>query len=215
MQFASAPSGVYTIDPGGGSFRAYCDQASDGGGWTLAMKVDGRLATFAYDAPIWENADLVAPMSPQHDHVEAKLQTFNALAFTEVRLELEYPIDSGEVRSIVLPLAATQMGELFTSGQSRTTTLGRDAWKNLIGTASSLQLNCNSEGTNQLYDFSRVRIGIVGNNEDDCLSTDSRIGVGGGGTVCSDPTQSAGNSSCYLGDNGDVELQAFAWVYIR
>src|SRR5262245_19358859 len=39
--FPNAPSGVYSIDAGSGGFQTYCEQTGDGGGWTLALKVDG------------------------------------------------------------------------------------------------------------------------------------------------------------------------------
>jgi hypothetical protein len=212
--YPSAPSGVYPIAAGAGTFDAFCEQTADGGGWTLALKIDGMQDTFAYDQPIWENDTLLGTSSPGIEPVEAKLQTWSALAFTELRLGLEAPPGSGDVRWLVIPLAASRLGELFAPGQTRVTTVGRTAWKSLMA-GSSLQLNCNLEGTNVYHEYSRVRLGILGNNEDNCATPDSRIGIGGGGTVCGEPTQSAGNTACYSPDNGNVELPAFAWLFVR
>ena len=218
MMQPSAPSGVYNIETGGTMFAAYCDQTGDDGGWTLALKVDGRTTTFNYDALIWESATLLGATMPGLDHTEAKLQTFNTISFTELRIGLEYPIDSGTIRYLVLPLAATNMSELFAGGTMHATTLGRDAWKGLVGTDASLQPNCNLEGANVYHELTRVRLGIIANEQEDCDSPDSRLGVGGAGLPVCDPVpdvQTAGNSSCYGGDNGDVELAAFAWVFVR
>ena len=213
--FPEAPSGVYTLDAGTGVFQAYCEEDTDGGGWTLALKVDGRQATFAYDAALWENTDLLATDAPDLDRKEAKLETWNAIGFTELRIVFEFPVASGGVNVLIVPLGAGKLSDLFAAGQARTTTLGRDAWKSLLGSTASLQPNCNQEGTNQVLTGSRVRLGILGNNEVDCLSPDSRIGIGGAGTVCGTPTESAGNSACFSADNGDAELPAFAWVFVR
>jgi len=51
-------------------------------------------------------------------------------------------------------------------------------WKTLIGSQASLQRNCNKEGFNVA--IGKARIGIVGNNENDCNSCDSRIGFATG-----------------------------------
>lgn len=209
-----APSDVYLIGAGSG-FRAYCDQTADGGGWTLALKVDGREQTFAYDNMIWQDSTTLATASAGLEPVEAKLETFQAIAFTSLRVVFEYPIGSGDQRSVILPVAAPSLRELF-AGPAQITTLGRDAWKGLLGPAASLQLQCNAEGTNVTSPVAKVRIGIVGNNEADCATPDSRLGVGGGGSSCVVPDrQTAGNSACFEADNGDLEAPAFAWVFVR
>ena len=214
MQYPNAPSGVYVIDTGTVIFRAYCEQTGDGGGWTLALKVDGRLTTFNYDNAIWEDTTLLGTDTPNLDHSEAKLETWSSIAFTEMRVGLEYPIDTGTVNWLVVPLSGARLYDLFQPNQGQTTTLGRDAWKSLLSTYASLQPNCNMEGTNVYDSNARVRIGIISNQEADCLTPDSRIGIGGGGTTCGG-TETAGDTACFTPDNGDVELAAFGWVLVR
>lgn len=214
--FPAATTGVYTLDAGTGTFHAYCDLAGDGGGWTLALKADGSKTTFAYDAAIWQDATILAPGSPDLDRMEAKLETFNAVPFTELRVGLEAPIGSNTIQWLVLPIGANRLRDLFSAPTATPTMLGRDAWKNLLGTSASLQPNCNLEGINVDASPERVRIGIIGNNEADCASPDSRLGIGAVPLEqCGGMVETTGNTSCFGGDNGDVSIAAFGWVEVR
>lgn len=215
-QFAPA-SGVYSIDAGTGAFPAYCEMAADGGGWTLVMKVDGAQPTFAYDQAVWQDTTTLRTDAPDFDHTEARLESWNAVAFTEIRVVLEFPIGSGTLRSVILPIAGARLVDLFTAAPRTVTALGRDAWKGLIGPTASLQLECNDEGLNVGNAASRMRIGIVSNQEPDCGTPDSRIGIGGADAAqCTFPTtEAAGNSACFTPDNGEVEQVAFGYVLVR
>ena len=87
-----------------------------------------------------------------------------------------------QIKFIVINQQANSLYSLIADGQYRSTSLGRDRWKSLIGSEVSLQFSCNKEGFNAistLEQSSRARIGILGNNElDECDSCDSRIGFG-------------------------------------
>jgi hypothetical protein len=119
----------------------------------------------------------------------------------------------------VIAQGGASLQALFSAGYTATA-LGRTAWKGLIGPTGSLQANCNQEGFDSApagLGWPRTRIGIVSNQENDCGSPDSRIGIGGAGGTCSD------NASITTGDvaagcspdNGDVNIAGFGYVFVR
>ena len=111
---------------------------------------------------------------------------------------------------------ASSLYSLIQDGQYRPTKQGRDEWKKLIGSQASLQKNCNKEGFNVLSDNAnscKARIGIVSNNEDDCSSSDSRIGFGTGGYP--DDTTTCGNVAKHGGDSGDKFVKAMGYIFVQ
>ena len=108
------------------------------------------------------------------------------------------------------------MYSLIADGQYRSTSLGRDTWKSLIGSDASLQKNCNKEGFNAVgdnSDQSKARIGIISNQQDDCSSCDSRIGFGTGGKH--DNSNSCGNEATRSPDNGDKHIKAMGYILVQ
>jgi hypothetical protein len=81
----------------------------------------------------------------------------------------------------------------------------------------SLQPNCNREGFNSICGGdTRVRIGIVSNQENDCNTCDSRVGFGASGSNCGqNPNNSCGNEAYCSPDNGDRSTKAFGYIFVR
>ena len=78
--------------------------------------------------------------------------------------------------------------------------------------------NIKSEQSDRALINSRARIGILGNNENDLYSPDSRIGFGTGGTARDeDDTNSCGNeaASGLSADNDRKSIKAFCYVLIQ
>ena len=86
------------------------------------------------------------------------------------------------INFLAINQVADSLYSLIADGQYRPTqSLGGTMWKTLIGSQASLQQNCNMEGFNvvsSVESYSKVRIGFLANNEDDCNRCDSRIGFG-------------------------------------
>ena len=118
-------------------------------------------------------------------------------------------------RFIVIKKEASSLYSLIADGHYRETSLGRDTWKSLIGSEASLQLNCNKEGFNAVFkdQFSKARIGIIANNQNDCKSCDSRIGFGTGGSP--DHSNTCGNAARHGGDNGDKDIKAMGYILVQ
>jgi hypothetical protein len=115
-----------------------------------------------------------------------------------------------------LPITRPALLNLFQGNAYVATAIGRNAWKALI-TNSSLQPNCNREGFNSNpTGGARSRIGIVSNQENDCNSPDSYIGIGNNAAGCNGVAeQRVGNMASCTGDNGDKSLAAFGVVFVR
>jgi hypothetical protein len=210
---------VYTLDPGDGAapFDAFCDMTTLGGGWTLALKADGASPTFAYDSALWESREPLNAHSPDRDLSEAKLGSFSRTPVSEVLLSFETPPGAGQLRSVRFDVTADSLHALFAGGAFEPVSAGRDAWLEAVPGAD-LQPNCNREGFNNGGEFTRVRLGILGNNEDDCDSNDSRLGLGGGGCgVCSHCDSGPGMDGPSVGSNfkGCSAVVTFAWLHVR
>ena len=121
-----------------------------------------------------------------------------------------------QINFIVINKQANSLYSLIADGKYRNTTLGRDTWKTLIGSQASLQRNCDKEGFNaESYrgDFSRARIGILGNELKHCKSPDSRIGFGTGGYPGFSNT--CGNEAEIQTDNGEKHIKAIGYILVQ
>ena len=171
--------------------------------------------TFLYDKALWSNKEtfkLIGGKTGFDDH-ETKLPTYWNTSFSKICLGMKI---NNQIRFIVINKQANSLYSLIADGQYRNTSLGRDTWKSLIGSEASLQKNCNKEGFNAVShnpDHSKVRIGIISNDHDNCASCDSRIGFGTGGKP--DNSNSCGNDAEWSPDNGDKHTKAMGFILVQ
>ena len=80
-----------------------------------------------------------------------------------------------------------------------------------------MQANCNTQGFNAVgnnnFGGAKARIGIVGNQENDCNTCDSRIGFGTGGAH--DDSNTCGNEATHSPDNGDKHIKAMGYILVQ
>ncbi len=210
----AAFNGTYWIDPDGptgpiAAFQAWCDIA--GGGWTLALQVNGAKAEAAYASPFWtEITPTVAPAWPAA--VSARMAGYATLPVTAVKIVF---VVQGQPRTLILPVAAKSLHALVT-GPAVKTTASVVAWQALLP-KGSLQGHCLLQG----FDVAapngvKARIGIFGNNEKDCGSVDSWIGLGATANICgAKDVPTTGNLACWNPDFGDASQSAVGWVLVR
>ena len=173
--------------------------------------------TFHYDEELWENSNEhnLPGGETGFDSQETKLPTYWDTPFSKICLGME--IGQG-MKFIVIDRQATSLYSLIADGQYRATSLGRNTWKELIGSQASLQTNCNKEGFNAAgsgQGSSKARIGILGNNENSCVSPDSRIGFGTGGYH--DDSNTCGNEAIdhSSSDTGGQHIKAMGYILVQ
>ena len=118
---------------------------------------------------------------------------------------------------ILINKTADSLFSMIADGQYRSTSLGRDMWKALIGPEASLQLHCNKEGFNVKCSCnicSKVRIGILGNGRIGCDECpDSRLGFGAGNHP--DDSNTCGNAAISNGDNGAKNIKTMGYILVQ
>ena len=111
---------------------------------------------------------------------------------------------------MLVNFSATSLYSVIAGGNYHETNAGRAEWMSLINGAS-LQPNCNKEGFNIKFSGHnmKLRIGITGNNENDCNSCDS---VTGFGFEISTWKLSSGNIQLYIAIR---TLKTFGYIFVK
>ena len=171
--------------------------------------------TFNYSSSLWRNNETfnLDGGKTGFDSQETKLPSYWNTSFSKICLGMKI---GQQIKFIVINKQANSLYSLIADGQYRSTSLGRDTWKSLIGSEASLQKNCNKEGFNAVGgkpSNSKARIGIISNQQDDCASCDSRIGFGTGGKH--DNSNSCGNEATHKSDNGDKHMKTMGYILVQ
>ena len=107
------------------------------------MKIDGAKKTFTFNSALWSNKETYNEDSVAMNDIEAKLASYWALPFTELRLGMKIGTTT---RWIVISLKARSLYSLIADGQYRRTSIGRNTWRSLLP-RTTLQANCNKVNT--------------------------------------------------------------------
>ena len=173
--------------------------------------------TFHYDSKLWSNNESfnLEAGKTGFDLQETKLPTYWNTPFSKICLGMKV---AKRNRFIAINKTASSLYALLVDGKYRSTSLGRDTWKALIGSQASLQINCNREGFNVVSHFGddywpRARIGIVSNNQNDCYTCDSGIGFGTSGYP--DNATTCGNGANGLYTAEDANIKAVGYILVQ
>ena len=172
--------------------------------------------TFHYTSALWSDKNEYNPRGGEtgFNTRETKLPTYWNTSFSKICLGMKI---GHQNNFIVISKQADSLYSLIADGQYRNTSLGRNTWKTLIGSQGSLQSKCNKDGFNFVSDgnsHSKARIGILGNNENNCNSCDSRIGFGTGGHP-DDDSNTCGNQATHSPDNGNKHIKAMGYILVQ
>ncbi|XP_028396056.1 uncharacterized protein LOC114520053 [Dendronephthya gigantea] len=216
------PNGVYSLrlNSSTAPYKVYCHmtdiQGCGGGGWTLALKVDGKKSTFYYESSHWTNKESYAVEDGLEGltEKESKLASYWNTPFKKICLGMTV---NGDRRWMMLDYEASSLHSLIAGNQFQRTSAGKNAWMSMI-VGSLLQANCNREGfmirnAFHIYSFD-ARLGFLANNEGDCLSSDSWVGFGAKYTGCETVNLACGNR-VVCGSSQLVNIPAFGYMLVQ
>ena len=170
-------------------------------------------STFHYNSGFWSNKEIFNLKGGKtgFDREETKLPTYWTTPFSKICLGMRI---NQQINFVAVNKEASSLYSLIADGQYRATSLGRNTWKSLIGSAGSLQQYCNKEGFNaECIADASARIGILGNEDNHCTSCDSRIGFGTAGQP--NDSNTCGNEASWFPDNGEKHIKAMGYILVQ
>ena len=172
----------------------------------LALAIDGTKDTFNYDGPLWTNDKLL------DEDGESKTDAF----FTPSTTFTVVMRTGSEERTLLVELNHPKsLKELFSGGYTKTSA-SLDEWRGLVPNAG-YQPRCNRQGFNVAADGCyvddasdyrcRLRLGIWFNEQDNCMSSDSFLGLGA--------TKWSSGAVCEYADEGQCRnVPSFTRIYV-
>ena len=146
------------------------------------------------------------------DSQETKLPSYWNTSFSKICLGMKI---NDQINFIVISKKAKSLYSLIADGKYRSTSLGRNKWMSLIGSKASLQRKCKKEGFNAKCTFSdrsKTRIGILGNDQNDCHECNSRLGFGSEGNF-DDRRNTCGNLDNH--QEKGLSIKAIGYILVQ
>jgi hypothetical protein len=208
---SSTSDGVYSIDAndGNGAFQVWCDMTNDGGGWTLALRVQSSTSVFRdFFNPLWTTStplNEAANINPTYDG-DAKFASYAQLAGSEIRGCLKntssglygckfYTYSTSTPQTLLSLFSTTPVGSdssgkglYFTEAtpQSWLTMWGLSYANNTAGNPPGYaKVGLNIDDDQSCYQ-ARVRFGLAMNNETTIYTLNDTAGFGASAYCASD-----------------------------
>jgi hypothetical protein len=218
-------SGLYYVTLNGSATGVWCDMTS-GTAWMLAMRTQSGSGTFGYGSGYWTNG-----ASGLNDTTSATSEAdikngalWNYWGVNTVRLTSStsgssysnFPIQTSGFGGPSLNTIFSQGNNSYTGqvgniGRGSPNGSGWMGWfYNLTGTSANYfdtQPYCNVMAVNVSYSSWAARMGISMNNENDCSSNDSALGIG-----FNNPSVGAGAHSWTPGANF---ANGYSWLWVN
>jgi hypothetical protein len=237
----SQRSGVYVLAKESGEpYRAYCDMVTDGGGWTLAMRFDGRKNDLYFDAPYWTDPRTLDPNSlrpaTQPSMGDAKFDAYNEVGGDQLRVQfvgngfsfdISYPRLSGRTPLELFSGTTSMLQGDVSDGCNGQTLESMGFWDpNLYRLGRGPQfygVNFSQQVEPHHLQYARMRFGVASGDAPDFIGH-ANFGVGAiykaprqpevrQSVVAADAPSCAGACGCYgNGPSRSLDVGANLWV---
>ena len=189
---STATSGYYWISLGGTPTQVWCDMSSSTA-WMLVMRASSGGTAFHYDSAYWTNGatGLNDTSNPLTNTDIKNGALWNSFPVNSLRLTGSTNVSSYTANPLTFSTFNTTSSGIFTAGSNTWDAqigYSRAEWLNwaVVACGNSVsnfdsQPNCNVTAISNTGSgpYARIRLGWTGNNENDCATNDSWVGIGG------------------------------------